>query len=214
MENNKIYVNVLKWLAIGLAVSFGVGYLLSLNPEFIFNFKANLIFGLAAVLEFGVAIAFSLLLPKINSTTAKILYIVYSALTGLNFMLIFLIYNVSSIISIFLITSIIFALMALWGKNTKRDLSKMGTYLAIALFAVIILMIVNIFLKLPTLDLILCIAGIVIFILYIGYDMKKAIYLAEAYDESGEIYGAFQLYLDFINLFLRLLRLFGNGRDD
>ena len=155
-----------------------------------------------------------LLLPKMSATTAKILYIVYSALTGFDFMLIFLIYSITSIGYVFLITSIIFGLMALWGKNTKSDLSKMGTYLAISLLAVVLLMILNIFLKLPTLDLILCIAGIVIFILYIGYDMKKAIYLAEAYDESGEIYGAFQLYLDFINLFLRLLRLFGNGRDD
>ena len=169
---------------------------------------------MAAIIEIGVAIAFSLLLPKLSATTAKILYLVYSALTGLNFMLVFLVYKVSSVVFIFLITSIIFALMALWGKNTKSDLSKMGTYLAISLLAVVLLMILNIFLKLPTLDLILCIAGIVIFILYIGYDMKKAIYLAEAYDESGEIYGEFQLYLDFINLFLRLLRLFGNGRDD
>lgn len=214
MEKNKIYVNVLKWLAIGLAVSFGVGYVLSNNYEFLLGVRVNVILGMAAIIEIGVAIAFSLLLPKLSATTAKILYLVYSALTGLNFMLVFLVYKVSSIVFIFLITSIVFALMALWGKNTKSDLSKMGTYLAISLLAVVLLMILNIFLKLPTLDLILCIAGIVIFILYIGYDMKKAIYLAEAYDESGEIYGAFQLYLDFINLFLRLLRLFGNGRDD
>ena len=214
MEKNKIYVNVLKWLAIGLAVSFGVGYVLSNNYEFLIGVSFNVILGIAAIAEIGVAIAFSLLLPKLSATTAKILYLVYSALTGLNFMLVFLVYKVSSVVFIFLITSIIFALMALWGKNTKSDLSKMGTYLAISLLAVVLLMILNIFLKLPTLDLILCIAGIVIFILYIGYDMKKAIYLAEAYDESGEIYGAFQLYLDFINLFLRLLRLFGNGRDD
>ncbi len=214
MKKNKIYVNVLKWLAIGLAVSFGVGYVLSNNYEFLLGVRVNLILGMAAIIEIGVAIAFSLLLPKLSATTAKILYLVYSALTGLNFMLVFLVYKVSSVVFIFLITSIIFALMALWGKNTKSDLSKMGTYLAISLLAVVLLMILNIFLKLPTLDLILCIVGIVIFILYIGYDMKKAIYLAEAYDESGEIYGAFQLYLDFINLFLRLLRLFGNGRDD
>lgn len=214
MEKNKIYVNVLKWLAIGLAVSFGVGYVLSNNYEFLLGVRVNVILGMAAIIEIGVAIAFSLLLPKLSATTAKILYLVYSALTGLNFMLVFLVYKVSSIVFIFLITSIVFALMALWGKNTKSDLSKMGTYLAISLLAVVLLMILNIFLKLPTLDLILCIVGIVIFILYIGYDMKKAIYLAEAYDESGEIYGAFQLYLDFINLFLRLLRLFGNGRDD
>lgn len=214
MEKNKIYVNVLKWLAIGLAVSFGVGYVLSNNYEFLLGVRVNVILGMAAIIEIGVAIAFSLLLPKLSATTAKILYLVYSALTGLNFMLVFLVYKVSSIVFIFLITSIIFALMALWGKNTKSDLSKMGTYLAISLLAVVLLMILNIFLKLPTLDLILCIVGIVIFILYIGYDMKKAIYLAEAYDESGEIYGAFQLYLDFINLFLRLLRILGNSRDD
>ncbi len=214
MNKNKIYVNVLKWLAIGLAVSFGVGYILSNNYEFLIGVNVNLVLGMAAIVEIGVAIAFSLLLPKLSATTAKILYLVYSALTGLNFMLVFLVYKVSSVVFIFLITSIIFALMALWGKNTKSDLSKMGTYLAISLLAVVLLMILNIFLKLPTLDLILCIVGIVIFILYIGYDMKKAIYLADAYDESGEIYGAFQLYLDFINLFLRLLQLFGNGRDD
>lgn len=214
MENNKIYVNVLKWLAIGLMVSFGVGYLLSMNHQFLIGTNPNTLFWIAAILEIGVAIAFSMLLPKLSATTAKILYLVYSALTGFDFMLIFLIYKVSSIITIFLVTSIIFALMALWGKNTKRDLSKMGTYLAVALFAVVILMILNIFLKLSTLDLVLCIAGIVIFILYIGYDMKKAIYLANTYQESGEIYGAFQLYLDFINLFLRLLQIFGNGRDD
>ena len=214
METNEMYVNILKWLAIGLIVSFGIGFYLSNNLELLMNMSVKPMFWIAVIGEVVIALLFSFLLPKINATTAKILYLVYSALTGLNFGLIFIIYKVSSIIMMFLVTSIVFAVMALWGKNTKKDLSKMGTYLALAFLGVFILMILNIFLKLPSLDLVLCIVCTVIFILYIGYDMKNAIRLAEAYDEKGEIFGAFQLYLDFINLFLRLLELFGNSRDN
>ena len=108
MDTNKIYVNVLKWLAIGLIISFGIGYLLAGNHDFLLNYKVSTIFWIAAITELGVAIAFSLLLPKMSATTAKILYIVYSALTGFDFMLIFLIYSITSIGYVFLITSIIF----------------------------------------------------------------------------------------------------------
>lgn len=215
MNENKIYANVLKWLSIGLLISFGIGYLLSNNYEFLLDVKVSTIFWIAAITEFGIAIVFGMLLPKMSATTAKILYLVYSALTGFDFMLIFLIYDVTSIIYVFLLTSIIFGLMALWGKNTDKDLSKMGTYLALALIAVIILTILNALLfHMESMSLILCIVGIVIFVLFIGYDMKKAIALSKAYEEKGEIYGAFQLYLDFINLFIRLLQIFGGGKRD
>ena len=120
----------------------------------------------------------------------------------------------TSIIYVFLATAICFGAFALIGKFSKVDLSKWGIYLFFALIAIIILEVINIFVMNNTLNMVLCIIGVLLFCAYTAYDVQRALdktFLADT-DNKG-IYCAFQLFLDFINLFIDLLRLFGKSRD-
>lgn len=214
LESNKIFSKVFFWMFIGLAITFGVGYYVSLNENMLYNvFSKYLWFFLIA--EFIVVIALSAGIRKMQPLTAKILFCVYSFLTGLTFSSIFVVYNITSIVFVFGITSLLFLIFALIGYYTKVDLSKLGVYLLMALLGVIICSIINIFVGSETFDLGITIVCLLVFIAYIAYDIqvvKRNLYLIENEDNLA-IYGALQLYLDFINIFLRLLRFFGNSRD-
>lgn len=149
-----------------------------------------------------------------QTTTAKILFCLYSFVTGLTFSTIFVAYRIDSIIMVFGITALTFAIMALVGTMTKIDLTKIGTILLMGLLGIIIASIINMFIGSQTLDLGIIIIGIVIFTLYIAYDVQKVKYIAQTLEEDkAAIICAFELYLDFINLFIKLLRLFGKSKD-
>ena len=166
------------------------------------------------VAELAAAFALTFFIRKLNPIVAKILYILYCGLTGLALTGIFVVYTASSISFVFLVTAIIFGIFAAIGKFTKLDLSKWSTYLFIALLAIIILGIINVFLLNNTLNMILCIVTILVFCGYTAYDVQRAVdedFLADTQNKG--IYIAFQLFLDFINLFIKLLRLFGKNRD-
>ena len=147
-------------------------------------------------------------------TTAKICYLLYSFFTGLSFSTLFIVYKITSIIMVFGITSVLFLVFALLGKASKIDLSKLGTYLVMMLIGVIICSIVNIFLGNSSFDLIISIISIIVFLGFIAYDVQK-IERLEGFieDENLAILGAFELYLDFINVFIDLIRLFGEAKD-
>ena len=218
MENkNQLLSQTFMWLFIGLLVCFGVSYFTTLSDEAIqtvygsFNGLGYIIF---IVLELVVAVALSWGIRKLSPTLAKIFYLVYTALTGLTLSGIFIVYTGSSIALVFLITSILFGIFALIGKYTKLDLSKLGLYLFIGLIAIIIIEIINLFILSNSLNMILIIATIVIFLGYIAYDIHmllKSNFLDDS--ENKPIYFAFQLFLDFINIFIELLKLFGKNRD-
>ena len=149
--------------------------------------------------------------------TAFVSFIIYSAVSGLTFSTIFVTYELSSIMFVFLLAAFIFAIFAFLGAVTKIDLSKLGTYLFIGLIAIIICSIINIFLNNSTFDLIVSIIAIVIFVIYTAYDVQQIQRLNELSlipEDNLAIYGALELYLDFINLFLRLLQLFGSSNSD
>ena len=218
MENkNQLLSQTFMWLFIGLLVCFGVSYFTTLSDEAIqtvygsFNGLGYIIF---IVLELVVAVALSWGIRKLSPTLAKIFYLVYTALTGLTLSGIFIVYTGSSIALVFLITSILFGIFALIGKYTKLDLSKLGLYLFIGLIAIIIIEIINLFILSNSLNMILIIATIVIFLGYIAYDIHmllKSDFLDDS--ENKPIYFAFQLFLDFINIFIELLKIFGKNRD-
>lgn len=215
MSNNLIS-KVFNWFGIGLFVTFLVAYGASGSEvvlSFIFSGSGYLVI---CLLEIICAIWLSFRIYKMSSKTATILYLGYAALTGLTFSSIFIAYQITSIIFVFLATSLIFFIFAFIGKNTKINLNGIGIYLLVALFSVILLEIINLFLVNGTLDMILCVISIIIFVLYVAYDMQKICRLSD-YDgvnrENVAIIGAFNIYLDFINLFIRLLRLFGKDRD-
>lgn len=217
MNKNNVLTNAFMWLFIGLMVCFGVSYFSTLSVDIFmaiysgFHGYAYIIF---LVAELVIAFAFHLTIRKLNPVVAKTLYLLYCGLTGLSLTGIFIIYTASSICFIFLATALIFGIFALIGKFTKIDLSKYGIYLFVALLAIIVLEIINIFLMNNTLNMVLSIITIVVFCGYIAYDVNHAInenFLSDT-DNKG-IYIAFQLFLDFINIFIELLRLFGKSRD-
>lgn len=214
IESNKLFSKVFMWMFIGLAITFGIGYYVSINPNMLFNIFGSYYWFLI-IAEFVVVIWLSARIRKMKPTTAKLLFCAYSFLTGLTFSSIFVIYEISSIIYVFGITALLFLIFALIGYFAKIDLTKIGVYLFMALLGVIICSIINIFVGSETFDLGITIVCLIVFIIYIAYDMqviKRNLYLIPGEDNLA-IYGALQLYLDFINIFIRLLQLFGRSRD-
>ena len=143
------------------------------------------------------------------------MFVIYSVINGVTLSSIFLVYSIGSIAKVFLITAGTFGAMALFGYTTKKDLSSMGKILFMALIGLIIATVVNLFVKSSGLDLILCYGGVLIFVGLTAWDsqkIKEMCMSAEYADEGAQkmaLLGALTLYLDFINLFLYLLRIFG-----
>ena len=203
---NKLYSKIYLWLFLGLLVSFLTGYFVSTNVNMLFNLiKPGYVIGIL-IIEVFIAIFLSARITKMQPMTAKILYFVYSFTTGLSLSFVFVVYE---------ITSIIFGIFAFIGKVTKLDLSKISTVLLMGLIALVLVTLINLFIGSEIIDLILCYAGIIIFLGYIAYDMQKVKYLQNVIpdQENLSIFCAFQLYLDFINLFYRLISLFGKSKD-
>lgn len=215
MDINKIFSKVFLWMFIGLLITFGVAYYVSTNDNMIYNLFSGSKYWIFWIIEFVVVIVLSARIHKMNPLTAKILFLLYSGLTGLTLSSIFIIYDIMSIVYTFAITSGLFLVFGLIGYFTKLDLTKLGIYLVMALFGIIIASIINIFIGSETFNLGLCIIGIIIFLAYIAYDIqiiKRNMFGIEN-EDNLVIYSAFQLYIDFINLFIRLLQFFGKSKD-
>lgn len=212
---DKVFSKVFMWLFIGLALTFGVAYTVSTNEAMVYNLFGDGKYLFVWIAELVVVIVLSLRIRKMSSMTATILYLLYSGLTGLTLSSIFIIYAITSIIWVFAITAGLLLIFGLIGYFTNLDLTKIGTFLIMGLLGVLLAYLVNVFIGSESLDMGLSVISIIIFLGFIAYDMqviKRNIYTIE--DENNRaIYGAFQLYLDFINIFLDLLKLFGNSRD-
>ena len=214
LQENKIFSKIFFWMFIGLAITFGVGYYVSINENMLYNVFSKY-YWILIIAELGTVIWLSARINKMQPTTAKILFCVYSFLTGLTFSSIFVLYQMTSIIMVFGITSMIFLIFSLVGYYTNIDLTRIGVYLFMILIGVIICSIINIFVGSSQFDLLLTIICLIVFIIYIAYDIqviKRNMY-SIGEEENFAIFGALQLYLDFINIFIRLLQLFGKSRD-
>ncbi len=210
---NKVYSKMFGWLFVGLLITFASGYYLSLN-ELLLMKVLSIGFIPMIIIELVVALLMGFRISKMSPTTAKVCYIIYSIITGITFSTIFLTFEMGSIIVIFLITALLFGLLAVYGYITKKDITKIGNMLFVALLAIIIISIINIFLKSSSIELGIAIISILIFMGYVIYDMHNIKYLVNSLDEDkAAVYGAFQLYLDFINMFIRLLEIFGKKDD-
>lgn len=211
----KIMPKVFLWMCIGLAVTFITGSIISNNPSAVMEiFKGSSVF-LLAVVEIVLVIILSARISKMSATTAKIMFIFYSFITGLTFSSIFIVYEMSSIIYVFLATALIMLLFAFLGYTTKLDLTKLGTYLFMAIIGVLLMSIINLFVGSESFSLGICIIALIVFVGYIAYDVqviKRMIESNSLPEENLAIYGALQLYLDFINIFIRLLELFGKEK--
>ena len=167
------------------------------------------------IAELGLVFYTTARINRLSLTTATTLFIIYSALNGVTLSSIFMVYAMTSIAKVFFITAGTFGVMALYGSVTKTDLSRFGNLFLMALFGLIIATLANLFIKSSGFDLILSYVGVVLFVGLTAWDsqqIKRALSLQAGMDESAQkvaLLGALELYLDFINLFLYLLRIFG-----
>lgn len=215
MDMNKIFSKVFLWMFVGLAVTFGIAYYVSMNENMIYNLFSGHKYMIILILEIVIAIVLSARIHKLNPIISKLLFLLYAGLTGLTFSTIFIVYELTSIMYIFGLTSILFLIFGLIGYFTKIDLTKFGIYFVMALLGIIIVSFINMFVGSQVLDLGLCAIGIILFLGFIAYDIqiiKRNLYGLDN-EENFAIIGAFELYLDFINLFIKLLRLFGKRRN-
>lgn len=214
---SRFFTKVYLWMFIGLLLSSISAYFTFVNPAM--NSFVYSSFGLILIIELIVVITFSLLRRKVSPMGAKIMFIVYSIISGLTLSSIFIVYKLSSIMVVFLSAAIMFGLLALYGYFTNQDLTSFGKLLMFGLLAVIIMSIINIFVTSQSFDITISIISIIIFLGLTAWDMQnlKRIYYYYENDsvdlDKSAIYGALDLYLDFINIFLDLLRLFGKSRD-
>lgn len=211
---NKIYSKIYFWLFIGLLVTFSIGAYTATNEDALSVIFTKGYYWIFVLVELGLAVFLSARIHKMQPTTAKISYLLYTFFSGLTFASLFVVYKLESIILVFAVTSVLFLIFAMIGHFTKLDLSKIGTYLIMMLIGIILCTLVNLFLKNSTFDMMISGVSVVIFLGFIAYDVQKIKrlngYLAE---DNLAIIGAFELYLDFINIFIDLLRLFGKADD-
>jgi FtsH-binding integral membrane protein len=208
---------IFTWMLFGLAITGVIAELVSSDkPMVIFLSTHVLLFYILIGLQLAAVLGLSFGINKLPAVMSETIFVLYAALTGVTFSTIFLIYTSQSIGLVFFLTAFSFGLLAFIGYTTKRDLTSMGNFMMVGLIAIIVAMFVNFFLHSSALMYIISILGVVIFLGLTAYDMQKLkqIYLSGSFDERKEtVMGALTLYLDFINLFLMLLNLFGQQRD-
>lgn len=210
---------VFLWMSIGLGITGLAAYgALANGLAYTIATSQGLFFGLI-IAELALVFGLSRFIDRMSFTIATALFGLYSALNGLTMSFIFLVYTESSIATTFFVTAGTFGAMAAYGYFTKKDLSSWGSLLFMALIGLIIASVVNIFLGNSILSLIISAVGVLIFVGLTAYDVQKIKMLfAGVHEDSDEVkkvsvLGALTLYLDFVNLFLYLLRLLGSRRN-
>lgn len=208
------------WMTCGLLLTAFVSWFAARTPavmELVFANRMTF-FGLI-IAQLAVVFVLSGLVHKLSGGVATALFMLYSALTGLTMASIFLVYTYSSIASTFFVTAGMFGAMSFYGYTTKRDLSRFGSLLFMALIGIVLASLVNFWLKSPALMWAITYIGVVVFVGLTAYDTQRLKNMGEGINVDDKenlrrfsIMGALTLYLDFINLFLMLLRIFGNRR--
>jgi len=215
-----LFRNVYLWMSLALVITAVTSLLVANSPDIIFSVATNkpLFYGLL-IGELALVWILSANIRKFSFNTATLMFVAYSVLNGVTLSIIFLIYTFSSIAMTFFVTAATFGVMALYGTVTKKDLSSWGNILFMALIGLIIASVTNWFLKSETLYWVLTYAGILIFVGLTAYDAQKIKRVLREHgneiNESSQkiaLMGALSLYLDFINLFLYLLRLLGSRK--
>jgi FtsH-binding integral membrane protein len=207
---------VYAWMSVGLAVTGAAGLFMASDPRMIMALVQNkiLFYGLL-IAEFGLVVWLSGWVKTMEAGTARFAFLFYSALTGVTMSVIFLVYTRESIASTFFITGGLFGVMSAYGYATKTDLTSMGNFMFMGLVGVILASLVNWWVQSPAIAWALSIMSVIVFTGLTAYDTQKIKAMSAGSESDGRlaIGGALTLYLDFINLFLSLLRLMGRRRD-
>lgn len=207
---------VYTWMALALVITGFTAYYVATTPSLLSLIYSNqvILWGLI-IAELALVIGLSAAINRLSLTTATLLFVLYSVLNGAMLSSVFLIYTTASIANVFFITAGTFGAMAAYGYFTKKDLTSWGRILLMALIGIIIASVVNIFLRNSMFDLVISYIGVAIFVGLTAYDSQKIkemmLQAPDASEQAQKIalLGALTLYLDFINLFLYLLRIFG-----
>ncbi len=209
----KVYI----WMALALAITGLTAWGVASSPSLVFTIVNNMpLFWGLLIAEIMLVVWLSVRLNKLSLTAATVIFIAYSVLNGVTMSFIFLAYAATSIAQTFFVTAATFGVMAVLGTTTRRNLQSWNRYFLMALIGLIIAMLVNLFLGSSTLDLIISGIGVVIFTVIVAVDTQKIRMMLELQPDLSEgsqkvaLYGALDLYLDFINLFLYLLRFMGD----
>ena len=208
---------VYTWMVLGMLITTVVAYFTASTS--LINLAANPIILIIAVLaEFGLVLVISRGFNRLSSCAATMLFMLYAALNGFTLSIVLLAFTSASLFLAFATTAALFGVMSVIGYTTKLDLSKMGTYLMMAVIGLVIAMVVNMFVGSSPLDTIISVAGVLIFTALTAYDTQRIGRMAAQMNVNGDseakfgIFGALKLYLDFINMFLFVLRLTGRRR--
>ena len=211
-------LRVYNYMAAALGLTGLVAYFIGTSSSAMQTLMANpVLFWILVLAPIGLVFFLSFRIAHMSFSTAQTVFWIYAALMGISLASIFVVYKQESIARVFFITAGTFAAMSIYGYTTKRDLTNFGSFLMMGLIGIIIASIVNIFLKSSGLGFAISILGVLIFVGLTAYDTQK---IKEIYLEGDDstvagkkaIMGALALYLDFINLFLMLLRLFGDRK--
>ena len=210
-------LRVYNYMATGLGLTGLTAYFVAITPSLFNAIYGTPLYWIVALAPLGFVFYLSARLHKISFTTAQTVFWIFSGVMGLSMAYIFIAFTGASIARVFFITAGTFAGMSLYGYTTKKDLSGWGSFLFMGLIGIIIASIVNIFLKSPMLYYVISWIGVLVFVGLTAYDTQriKEMYYASDHPEiSGKkaIMGALKLYLDFINLFIMLLHIFGQRR--
>ncbi|NBT39344.1 MAG: Bax inhibitor-1/YccA family protein [Alphaproteobacteria bacterium] len=219
-------MSVYRYMGMGLAMTGAIAYLIfslsvvEVNGQMmatslgatLFNSPLKWVIMLAPL---GVVFYLSARINAMSASTAQMAFWVYAALNGVSFATIFMVFTGMSIAKVFLITACMFGAMSVWGYTTKRDLTGMGSFLFMGLIGIVIASIVNIFLASDAMSFVISIVGVLVFTGLTAYDtqsIKEEYYAGDSSELAAKkaIMGALRLYLDFINLFIMMLQLFGN----
>jgi FtsH-binding integral membrane protein len=218
---NDFVRSVYNWMAAGLALTGVMAYYISNNQSILSVISSPLVQIVLFVAIIGLVVTISRMVNRMSAGTATCLFVVYSALMGVVLAPIFIVYTQASIASTFFICAGTFVGCSIYGWTTKRDLTSLGGFLMMGLIGIIIASLVNMFIRSSAMHYIIGYIGVIVFVGLTAYDTQKLKNMAltqpadldGAVMRKGAILGALSLYLDFINLFLMLLRIFGQGRD-
>jgi len=214
--------SVYNWMGIGLALTGFVAYYVATNESLLrLVFGNPLLLMVLIVAELGLVFAIAGMVNRMSAGTATALFVIYSGLNGVTLSSIFLIYVQTSIVSTFFICAATFIACSIYGWTTKKDLTSLGGFMMMGLIGIVIASLVNLFIQSSSVSAIISYIGVLVFVGLTAYDTQKIKNMAMtqpanldgAVIRKGAILGALSLYLDFINLFLMLLSIFGQRRD-
>lgn len=218
---NAFMRGVYGWMSLGLGVTALAAFMTVSSPAMMqFVYGNQLVFFGLIIAELVLVVTISAAIKKLSATAASGLFLLYSALNGLTLSFIFMVYTQSSIISAFVVSAGMFAAMSVYGLVTKKDLTSWGSFLFMGLIGIVIASVVNIFVQSSAMSMIISYVGVLVFVGLTAYDTQKLKIMGETAPAGdgtalrrGTILGALTLYLDFINLFLMMLRIMGSGRE-